>query len=138
MVLFGFPPRICTCNPSAFLLWAVAASVTLRSFALRPAPPYLFPPHISRTRCSVALNFLTTSSNLPLNTLTCPACCLSCFTTQCRTWAVTPKKEQTPTPFSQAAKPRGRRGVASQILEPSHGLLTGDCSLGLSGYPMGG
>ena len=54
--------RIYTSSPSAFLLWAVVVSLSLCSFSLRPPPPYLFPPHVSLTLTSAALNFLTSSS----------------------------------------------------------------------------
>ena len=95
--------RIYTSSPSTFLMCAVAASLSLCSFSLRPAPPRLFPPHISLTLTSAALNFLTRSSNFSLDTLTCSAGCLNCPTTRSRTWGVTPKKLHTPTQFYRMA-----------------------------------
>ena len=86
--------RICTGIPFAFLLWAVVVCLSQRSLPLRPTPPCLFPPHISRTRCSAALNFLPSSTNFPLGTLTCSAGCLNC--TQSCTSAVTHKERTNP------------------------------------------
>ena len=48
--------RICSSCPCAFLLLAVVVSLSLCSFALRPAPPCLSPPHASLTLTSTVLN----------------------------------------------------------------------------------
>ena len=118
--------RICTSSPFAFLLWAVPVSLSLRSFSLRPAPSCLFPPHVSLTLSSAALNFLNSSSNLALSALTSSAGYPNCPTTQLRTWGVTPKKLQTPTPFSRMAcwsRAIGKAGGAGpQIFQPSLGF----------------
>ena len=118
--------RIRSRSPYALLVWAVAAFRSLRSFSLRLAPPCLFPPHVSRTRCFAPLNFLTSSSNLPRGTLTLSAGNQNWFTTHSRTTSLTPKNEHTRTPFSPTAscsKASEKREGVPQLFQPSPTVL---------------
>ena len=125
--------RICTSRHCTFLVWAVAASWSLRSFCLRPAPPWVFPAHASCTRWSAPLNFLTSYSDLPLSNLTWSAGTLDSFTTNSRTLSLTPKKEHTLTHFSLTASCNRAMGKAGgedpKVFDPPQGPLADPAGL---------
>ena len=134
--------RICTSRHCTFLVWAVAASGSLRSFLPEGQhPPWVFPAHASCTRWSAPFNFLTSYSDLPLSSLTWSAGTLDSFTTNSRTLSLTPKKEHTLTPFSLAANCSRAMGKAGgedpKIFDPPQGPPAGYPSLGLPGGPSG-